>query len=134
MKFHNNGVIIQDIDDEEIEFKDRANFSNAEFEKWRTYRSTGRYANWPLKLLTDQQSKQLTAETEKWFINTFPEGSAVYYLATVPDRELCIEYLEVCKAKGINTRLYSAVLNGKNLFGGLNSLSKKTLAMIMYRL
>jgi len=106
MMFYNNGIVIQDIDKEALEFTEQGNFPDDEFETFRAYRGIERYyLSWPLSIEADQISIRLTAETERWFINQLPNDMVSYNLEIIPDRKFCIEYIKHCKAKGIRMRV-----------------------------
>lgn len=105
MILFNNGIVVQALNKERIDFKYKGNFTDTEFENFKSYKGLGRYLSWPLEREEDKLSKQLTAETKKWFVNDFPNGGISYNPRIIPDEAFCIKYLSYCKEKGIKVRV-----------------------------
>jgi hypothetical protein len=102
----NNGILVQAIDKESIGFTYQSDYNDEEFNNLRAYQGVGRYyLSWPLSIEEDIISKQLTAETEKWFITNYSDNTVSYNLEAVPDKELCAEYINHCKKKSIKIRV-----------------------------
>ncbi len=106
MAFFNNGIIIQDISKESIEFTKQVNLTETEFENFRKYRGLGRYyCSWPLSIEDDNLSRQLTAEANKWFDTKYPDGTLEFNFEIIPERDFCIKYVKHCIEKGIKIRI-----------------------------
>jgi len=103
VKLFDNGIVIQDKGKNTILFSGQFNFSDTEYKNFTSYRGTYRYKSWPLEFCDDQVSKQLTAETKKWFTIHYPDNTILYNLM-IPEREFCIEYIKHCHQIGINIR------------------------------
>ena len=83
--FYHNGIIIQALNKERTEFKFKGDFTENEFENFKLYKGLGRYLSWPLETEDDNLSKQLTAETKKWFVINHPNGDVSYNPQIMPD-------------------------------------------------
>jgi|GEM_PF-4246870 len=105
MNFLNNGILIQDTNREPMEFLEKVNFTEPQFQSFRDYQGLGRYYSWPLQIENDDLSKQLTTETERWFVKQYPDDMVSYNSEIIPDRKFCIEYIKHCRVKDIKIRV-----------------------------